>query len=132
MENFLKKIVQGSSFTPPGLCEQALKENFTEAINVEWINKEEYYEAIFYKNNIEHIALIDRNGNLLEYRQNIPKDFLPEQIKTIAQSKGEIMNSVLKNKGNNIEYEIILKDQSLKRYLVLFSEIGVIKDEKKL
>lgn len=132
MENFLKKILYGSNFIPPVLCEQALKNYFEGAINIEWINKDVYYEAIFYKDNIEYIALIDLNGNLLEYRQNLPKDFLPEQIKIFAQSRGEIMNSVLKNKGNNIEYELILRDSFLKRFLVIFSEIGVVKDEKLL
>nr|WP_321452942.1 hypothetical protein [uncultured Carboxylicivirga sp.] len=129
MKNFFKKIIEGSSIKPSVLCQKSFNDNFRDAINVEWINKEALYEAVFYRNNIEHIALFDSNGMLLEYRQNLPVEYLPEQIKTLVLEKGEIMNSVLKNKVNTVEYEIIYKDKSHQRFLILLSELGVQKEE---
>lgn len=132
MDDFLKKVVEGHGVSPPEECHQSFKQNFEEAINVEWFKKESCYEAIFYKNNLEHIALFDISGVLLEYRQNLSEDHLPIAIKDLVTSRGELMNSVLKNKGNMLEYEIILRDRDLNRYLITISEIGTIIQEMKL
>jgi len=130
MSNFLKKLIEGSGILPTEACLDSFNDNFPEAINVEWTNKKEHFEAIFYRNNIEYIALFNDTGLLLEYRQNLPIEFLPESIKNIALLKGEIMNSVLKNKGNKLEYEIIVRDSALKRILVVYSDMGEVLDEK--
>ena len=132
MNHFLKKIINGSGVTPPDGCLISFKANFADAINVEWLRRDDYYEVTFYRNNLEYIALFNTDGSLLEYRQNLPLDLMPESIKNIALSKGEIMNSVLKNKGNKLEYELILRDQLLNRTLVVLSEIGDIVEDKKL
>ncbi len=89
-----------------------------------------YYEAIFYKENLEHIAHFDLSGNLTEYKLFLPKEFLPEAIKSYLESKGEIMNVVLNNKGNCIEYEAIVRDKNLTRSLILLSDLGKILEEK--
>ena len=100
MHNFLKKILLGNGVSPSEVCLQSFNDNFSDAINVEWFSKEECYEAVFYRNNMEHIAAFSMNGILLEYRQNLAVEYLPELIKKNALSIGEIMSSVLKNKGN--------------------------------
>ena len=132
MDNFLKKVVEGNGVSPPEGCQQSFKQNFEDAINVEWFKKECCYEAIFYKNSLEHIATFDISGVLLEYRQNLTEDYLPVTIKDLVTSKGEIMNSVLKNKGNRLEYEVIVRDGDLNRFLIKISEIGNIIEEKPL
>ena len=132
MKNFIKKVLVGNKTLPAEECIKSFNMNFTEAINVEWFKKAEHYEAIFYNNKIECIALFHLNGTLLEYRQNIPIGYLPEIIKDVAQSKGEIMNTVLTNKGNMLEYEIIIRNSTLIRYCLNVSEFGEIVSEKKL
>lgn len=132
MNDFLKKVVEGNGVSPSDVCLQSFNENFADAINVEWFKKESFYEAIFYKNDLEHIAIFDLSGILMEYRQNLPVDYLPVAIKNIVTSKGEIMNSVLKNKGNMLEYEVIVRDKELNRYLITLSDTGNIIEEKKL
>ena len=132
MRNFLKKILDGNGASPSEICLQSFNDSFTEATNVEWFCKKGYYEAIFYKNNLEHIAVFNLSGVLKEYRQNLAVENLPELIKNIALSKGEIMNSVLRNKGNLLEYELIVRDQSLKRKLILLTDMGNIIEEKAL
>ena len=133
MNDFLKRVLKGNGILPSDVCLRSLNENFADAKNVEWFGKGNYYEAIFYKNDLEHIAVFDLSGILMEYRQNLPSsDYLPESIKKIALSKGEIMNSILRNMGNLIEYEVIIRDVKLNRYLIMFSETGNIVEEKKL
>lgn len=132
MNDFLKKVVEGNGVSPSDVCLQSFNQNFENAINVEWFNKENFYEAIFYKNNLEHIAIFSLSGILTEYSQNLPADYLPEPIKVTVSSKGEIMNSVMINKGNLLEYEVIVRDKQLNRYLIILSDLGRIKEEKKL
>jgi hypothetical protein len=132
MKSFLRKVVEGSGISPSEICSRSFKENFEDAVNVEWFNKTDYYEAIFYKNSIEHIAIFSLTGILSEYRLNLPMDYLPEPIKIMALKKGEIMNTVFINKGNMIEYELIIKDKEFNRKLVVFSDIGNIIAERKL
>ncbi|MBN1119206.1 MAG: hypothetical protein JXA77_18495 [Bacteroidales bacterium] len=132
MKKFLKKILVGNGVSPSEVCLQSFNGNFADAVNVEWFSKKGYYEVVFYQNNLEHIAAFSLNGVLLEYRQNLSVEYLPEVIKNIALSKGEIMNSVLKNKGNMLEYELIIRDKFLKRQLILLTDMGEIKEEKAL
>jgi len=132
MNNFLKNVVEGNGVSPSDICLKSFNENFEDAINIEWFKKENNFEAIFYKNNLEHIAIFSLTGILMEYRLNLSADFLPEPIKNIVLSKGEIMNYVMRNKGNKIEYEVIVRDKELNRKLITLLDIGVIIEEKKL
>jgi len=132
MNDFLKNVIEGSNISPSEICLQAFNDNFSEAINVEWFNKKTCFEAIFYKNNIEHIARFSLNGTLLEYRQNLGPDHLPNLLKSLVLQKGEIMNVVLINKGNLLEYELIVRDKTQNRHLILLSDLGEIKLEKVL
>jgi hypothetical protein len=132
MKGFLKKIIEGSRIAPPEACLQAFSDNFAEAVNVEWFRKADHYEAIFYMQHLEHIALFSFNGVLLEYKRNLPPEYLPDPIREVVRAKGEIMNAVLINKGNMLEYEFILRDRKLKRYLMLLTDMGDVKEVKVL
>ena len=132
MNDFLRKVVAGDGVRPPEVCLQSFNQNFKDAINVEWFIKESYSEAIFYKNKLEHIAIFSPSGDLREYRLNLPLEFLPEPIQKSVLSKGEIMSSVMRNKGNLIEYEVIVRDIQLNRYLIILSDLGKISEEKRL
>ena len=132
MEDFIKYVFQNNGITPPEECKEGLTKNFEGAINIEWFKKDQDYEAIFYKENSEFIALFHSDGNLAEYKQYLSVSYLPETIKNFLESKGEIMNIVLINKGNRIEYEAIVRDSSLVRFLVILSTYGDIIEERKL
>jgi len=132
MNDFLRKVVKGTGVSPSAVCRQSFAENFTDAINVEWNETDGSYEAIFYKYNLEHIALFSMEGMLMEYRKKLPAEFLPEAIKRLALSKGEIMNALMYNKGNSLEYELIVRDHGLRRYLLLISDEGELKEERML
>ncbi len=132
MDKFLKNVVEGNGDSPSVVCLQSFNQNFKQAINVEWFRKDNRYEAIFYKDNLEHIALFSLTGSLIEYRINVPSDYLPASITRLLSSKGEIMNSVMRNKGNRLEYEVIVRDQELNRTQITLSDIGKIMGVKKL
>lgn len=132
MKNFLKSVFEGTGISPTKVCLQAFAQNFEKAINVEWYDKKDYFEAIFYKDNIEHIAMFDKTGNLLEYKLYLPEGYLPELIKNKVEAKGEIMNTVMRNKGNKVEYEVIVRDKELNRYVLTLSDVGSLCEEKKL
>jgi hypothetical protein len=132
MKEFLRKLLAGDGVSPTELCLRTFNQNFEDAINVEWFEKENNYEAIFYRNNLEHIALFTLTGFLEEYRLNIPANYLPEHIKILVSSRGEIMSSVMRNKGNMVEYEVIIRDKELNRHLITLSDMGKALEEKKL
>ncbi|MBN2350283.1 MAG: hypothetical protein JXJ22_15705 [Bacteroidales bacterium] len=132
MDTFFTRLFEGERISPPELIVSGLNQNFPEAFNIEWFRKKEAYEAVFYKNNIEHIAIFKNNGILEEYKMYLPEGYLPDIIKGIMLNKGEIMNSVLINKGNSITYEIIFRDSKLNRFLLFINEHGEIIEEKKL
>lgn len=99
------------------MCQQSFKQNFEDAAKVEWSKNKNQYEAISYKNEMEYIAIFDLSGTLMEYRQNLSTNHLPIAIKDTVVSMGEIMSFVLKNKGNSLEYEVIVRVKELNRYL---------------
>jgi len=132
MKDFVKKVVEGDGVSPSEVCLHSLNQNFENAINVEWYKRENQFEAVFYRNDLEHIAIFSLSGSLTEYRLNLPADYLPDPIKKTASSRGEIMNSVMRNKGNRLEYEVIIRDSDLNRHLITLSDLGSIMEEQKL
>lgn len=132
MEDFFKKVIEGSGIIPPEVCTKAFTSNFSNAINVEWFRRESKYEAVFYQDNNEYIALFDISGNLEKYKMYLTNEFLPESIKQNMEVKGEIMNVVLINEGNHILYEVIIRDMQLKRFLILITQLGQIIEERQL
>lgn len=126
MENIAKGIIDGNRIQPPEMCQKIFKDNFPASVNIDWFEREHYFEAVFYKDNIEHIAIYSKTGNLQEYKMILTIGLLPESIKSKLEEMGEIMNALLINKGNSINYEAIVRDKDLKRYLVLLTNLGKI------
>jgi len=132
MDQLLEHLIEGTRFTPPDPCLKAFRKQFRGAVGTDWSEKGSGCEVIFYRDHVEHIALYKPDGELVEYKMSLPPDYLPDAIKTSLEGRGEIMNVVLVNKGNRIEYEIILRDDALTRNLLLLSDLGRVIEEKKL
>lgn len=130
MEQLLENLINENRFTPPDHCLKVFNDQFRGAVRTEWIEKANGYEAVFYKDNLEHIALYRPDGKLIEYKRSLSPEYLPDAIKTSLKGQGEIMNAVLVNKGNSIEYEIIIRDKTRIRNLVLFSDQGRVIEER--
>lgn len=115
----------------PDSVKSLFAEKFPDSKNTEWEQKGAVYEAIFYLNDIEHIARFSAKGILEEYRKNQWPDELPENIKTTGASFGEIMNAITIYRGYDILFELIIRDEKLDRFEYLFKNDGeVIKSEK--
>ena len=50
------KIFRNNTKRIPTTVEEKLKESFHDAKNIEWEQKEDQFEAIFYLNDVENIA----------------------------------------------------------------------------
>jgi hypothetical protein len=132
MEQLFNKLFSGNAVNPPEHVKSTIYKRFEHPVNIDWYLKNNIYEAIFYENNREHIARIDEYGTLLDYKINLSLDALPEGIKKITESKGEIMNVVSIHNNDNIGYEIIIRNAELKRYIIKINGGGKIAEEKLL
>lgn len=112
----------------PGDIKKQLGKLFPTAKNIDWEVKNDIYEAIFYLNDIEHIAKFTKEGSLLEYKKNLWLNELPEQINKTGDTFGEIMNGIVINRNNVLFYELIIRDKKLDRYVYLFDDKGTLKE----
>jgi hypothetical protein len=114
----------------PDSVKSMFADKFPDAKNTEWEKKKKVYEAIFYLNDIEHIARFSENGTLEEYRKNLWPDELPENIKSSSTPFGEIMNAIIIYRGEEMLYEVIIRNAKLDRFEYLFDKNGeVLKSE---
>ena len=132
MKEHIIKFVEDVGVTAPEACVESLRESFKDAQSVEWLKTSAGFEAIFYKNNQEYIALFEPTGKLLEYRYAISDEYLPGNIFEICKTKGEIMNRVLLNRGNELLYEIIYRDKDLNRFMFVITDYGEIVSHRPL
>ncbi len=116
------KIFKIQSKSIPAEAKKQLGKCFPNAKNIEWEIKNDICEAIFYLNDIEHIAKISRNGILLEYKKNLWLDELPDNIKVAGNSFGEIMNGIVIYKGKEIIYELIVRNEKLDRFENIYNQ----------
>ena len=116
----------------PDTVKSLFADKFPESKNTEWEQKGTVYEAIFYLNDIEHIARFSGKGILEEYRKNLWPDELPENIKTKGASFGEIMNGIIIYRGEDILYEVIIRNEKLDRFEYLFDKKGDVLKTKLL
>lgn len=129
-KRFFKNLLAGDQAPPSNKLVNELNTQFAGAINVEWFKKESDFEAVFYYNQLEHIASFDAKGNLMEYKINIPPTQLPPYIVETITTIGEIMSSVIIHKINNLFYEIIIRNTVLQRLVVVFNAEGEILERR--
>ena len=132
MKNNLLKIFGQTTKKIPDTIIQQLIQQFPDAINIEWDVKNEYYEAVFYVNETEHIAKIVKDSGLTGYKKNLKLDELPELITSECQKSGEIMNAIAIFTKNSVLYEVIIRDINFNRTLLLLSKSGELLESTKI
>jgi hypothetical protein len=120
------KIFKSQTKAIPEVVKKQLEKCFSNAKNIEWELKNNIYEAIFYLNDVEHIAQFSKKGELVEYKKNLWPAELPDSIKLAGSTYGEIMNGIIIHKSEEIFYEVIIRDEKLDRFEYLFSQNGTI------
>lgn len=132
MKNILSKIFHFSSVTLPPSIKDSFSEKFGVSINVEWLQIEDFYEAIFYFKDIEHIARFDITGKILNLKKNLPIHSTPQHIKEKAAKHGELMNVIEIQEDEIVGYELIVRDETLIRFSLLLNEKGGLINKSKL
>jgi DNA polymerase III sliding clamp (beta) subunit (PCNA family) len=132
MKNPFSKIFKTSSKTIPEKVLEELDHHFPNAFNVEWEMKRGSYEAIFYVDEVEHIAHISAEGKLEEYKRNLWPNELPEKITKECNQLGETMNAIAIFRNGKKFFEVIIRDTKFKRKLFLFEESATLVDSRKL
>ncbi len=132
MRNLFSALFKSHPKNIPDTVAQCLKTNFPEAINLEWETKENIFEAVFYLNEVEHIAHITPEGKLIEYKKNLWVNELPALINTEATKLGEIMNAIVIIGEEQQFFEVIIRDSNYNRKLLLFDKNGILLKTSKI
>lgn len=132
MKNILSKIFKFTNVNLPAAVKIAFGEKFGNSINVEWLQTDDFYEAIFYLEDIEHIGRFDSTGKILNLKKNLSVHSAPLHIKEKAAVHGELMNVIEIREEEIVGYELIVRDESLIRFSLLLNEKGGLIHKSKL
>lgn len=132
MKNILSKIFKFTNVNLPAPVKIAFAERFGESLNVEWLQTDDFYEAIFYLEEIEHIGRFDASGKILNLKKNLSIQATPLHIKEKAAIHGELMNAIEICEDEVVGYELIVRDESLIRFSLLLNEKGGLIHKNKL
>jgi hypothetical protein len=121
---FIVNIFRQQKKSVPSAVAGSLRVNFPSATGVEWSQPGQLFEAIFFHDNAEKIARFDSDGNLLEYRVNIPPTDIPSEVKSAVNEEFEIMNCISVFISGLTTYELIVRNRDLVRYLMVIDHRG--------
>jgi len=130
--NFIKSLFYEENDLPGKKLTQIFYNLFPVAKNVEWHPKNGNIEAIFYEDDVEKIAEFDKVGNCILFKANMNVLSLQREIRKIAEQYGEIMNTIRIERDKSVQFEIIVRDKLLTRYLLILDEEGNEKNFEKL
>ncbi|MBU3926940.1 MAG: hypothetical protein KKB74_03980 [Bacteroidetes bacterium] len=116
----------------PEFINQKLLAVFPRAINIEWNKNQNTFEALFYMDEAELIAKLNEKGELIEHKKNIRKNEIPETIGLKTYEHGEIMSAIAIYFGEEVHYEIIIRQKDLVRYLLILNSQGTLLEKRKV
>lgn len=132
MKNIFSKIFKFSNVSLPTEVKDSFAEKFGDSINIEWLQTDDFYEAIFYHDDIEQIAHFDSSGKLLNLKKNLSINTAPPHILEKAKQHGELMNAIEISEEEIVGYELIVRDEALIRFSLLLNEKGGLIHKSKL
>lgn len=132
MKSLIKNLFLRRTLKPPAAVIKGFSDSFHDSINIEWSNSGKVYEALFYEQELEKIARFDKKGKLIEIRTNISASALPKEISSLASSHGELMNAISILRDNQTFHEVIVRQDAVKRYMLLINQNGEILKKEKL
>lgn len=132
-KNFLTKILAGAKASGmPKAVKQAFAKTFNSPLNTEWNQAGDDWEAIFYVDEMEHLARFEATGELLSLKINLPLGQLPDNIKKAVQNEGELMNAIVIKRQQKLMYQLIVRNQKLERFFLLLNSEGEVLEKEKL
>lgn len=132
MKNIFNKLIKFSNSSIPSVVKASFLKLFGKSKNIEWIHNDGFYEAIFYLEEIEHIAHFDKSGKLINLKKNLPINKTPEHIISKSLLHGELMNVIEIWEQEIVGYELIIRDTDLIRFSLLINASGGIIQKIKL
>ena len=114
----------------PKFINQKLLAFFPRTINIEWNKNQNTFEALFYMDEVELIAKLNDKGELIEYKKNIRKNEIPEIVGLETYKHGEIMSAIAIYFGEEVHYEIIIRQKDLVRYLLILDSQGILLEKR--
>ncbi len=132
MQNILSKIFTSNKTKPPKAVLRSFEIDFGQPINVEWHKDAENFEAVFYIDEREHIALFAPDGHIVVQKTNLLLTSAPLPVAAQAKNIGEMMNLIKMVRNGIINFEVIARDLYLDRYYLLLDEDGQILEKRKL
>ncbi|MFO7656220.1 MAG: hypothetical protein R6W78_04070 [Bacteroidales bacterium] len=127
-ENFFNSLLSGNIIDAPEKVKGVFCKKFPDAINVEWMVDGAGYESVFYEHETEKIARFTTDGDWLETYINLEISALDELVRKSSEQYGEIMNAIRIDSREGTQFEMIVRDTGLKRYLLFVSPDGVVKN----
>ena len=128
----MKNILHSKNVDLPEKVKTSFDDCFYNPLNVEWFELNDKFEAVFYEDELEKIAMFNTDGELLEEKVNLGIELLPARVKMVARNHGELMNSIRIKRKQDILFEIIYRDKAYERYLLLLDIEGKILNKEKL
>ena len=132
MQNILSKIFNTGKTKPSKNILRSFESVYGHSINVEWHKESENFEALFYIDEMEHIALFAPDGHLVVQKTNLLLTSAPLPVAAQAKNIGEMMNLIKMVRNGNVNFEVIARDLYLDRYYLLLEEDGHILEKRKL
>jgi hypothetical protein len=132
MQNILSKIFNSNKTKPPKSILHSFEKIFGHSINVEWHKESENFEALFYIDEMEHIALFTPDGHIVVQKINLLLTSAPLPVAAQAKNIGEMMNLIKMVRNGTVNFEVIARDLYLDRYYLLLDEDGQILEKRKL
>lgn len=133
IKNFFQKIFSHhKEIHVPPVVMNCFHEQFSDSMNAEWLKNDEIYEVVFYRDDHENIATYQKNGLMLSLKINLLLEELPDKIKQVGQRVGELMNAIKIEFKDEIQFELIIRDEMLVRFSLLLSEEGELLNKKQL
>lgn len=131
--NFFQKIFSNHrDIQIPPVVKEKFAGQFDESLNIEWQKSGEQYEAVFYKEELEHIARYNEDGAMVCLKINLPLTKVPDEIRQKAETQGELMNAIYIECDDLQKFELIVRDSELTRYTLLLNESGEVLEKEKL
>lgn len=133
VKNFFQKIFTANKdIHVPEPVKEKFAEQFDESLNIEWHKTGDKYEAVFYKEDLEHIACYKKDGQMHCLKINLPLAKVPEDIVNAAETHGELMNAIYIECDDTQNFELIVRDSELIRFTLLLNESGEVLEKEKL
>ncbi len=130
--NFFGKVFRSGSQHPPKKITEHLSARFPQAQSVEWNRHGSLYEAVFFDNDTEMIARFDCDGTLTELRINVAPARIPQFLLDNIAPEFETMNCIEVHVNQSMYYELIIRDNEFRRFLIMADKAGTILEKTAL